>query len=72
VFAGVGITQVVTGYIIDAFPADAAGNHPEAAYRWMFAYLAALVAAGTTLYGIYGKFGRRSNEAADATRQAEV
>lgn len=58
VFVGVGITQVITGYLIDSFPSDASGAHPEDAYRAMFAYLACLMAAGIALYAIYGKVAR--------------
>ncbi|MGE0152210.1 MAG: MFS transporter [Reyranellaceae bacterium] len=58
VFAGVGVTQVVTGFLINAFPADAVGAHPEAAYRLMFAYLAAVVIAGVAIYAVNAKFKR--------------
>ena len=56
VFVGVGVTQVVTGFLINAFPADASGAHPEMAYRLMFAYLAVVVIAGAAIYAIYAKF----------------
>ena len=56
VFVGVGVTQVVTGYLINAFPADANGAHPEAAYRLMFAYLSVVVIVGTAIYAIFAKF----------------
>lgn len=58
VFAGVGVTQVVTGFLINAFPADANGAHPEDAYRLMFAYLAVVVMAGAVIYAIYAKFNK--------------
>lgn len=58
VFVGVGITQIVTGYLIDAFPSDAQGHHPEEAYRAMFAYLACLLAVGIAIYAIFGKVAR--------------
>jgi hypothetical protein len=58
VFVGVGITQLVTGFLIDAFPADAHGAHPEAAYRTMFAYLAAMMAVGIAIYAVFAKFSR--------------
>ena len=63
VFAGVGVTQVITGFLIDAFPADATGAHPEAAYRVMFAYLAVVLLAGTAIYAIYAKFNRSRPQA---------
>ncbi|MGE0152229.1 MAG: MFS transporter [Reyranellaceae bacterium] len=59
-FVGVGITQVVTGYLIDSFPSDARGAHPEEAYRAMYAYLACLLAAGIAVYAVFGKVSRRS------------
>lgn len=60
VFVGVGITQLVTGFLIDAFPSDAAGAHPEMAYRAMFAYLAVMMAVGIAIYAVFGKYGRRA------------
>ncbi len=56
VFVGVGVTQVVTGFLIDAFPADAQGAHPEAAYRLMYGWLAAVGAIGTVIYAVWAKF----------------
>lgn len=56
VFVGVGVTQVATGFLINAFPADASGAHPELAYRLMFAYLGVVVVAGAVIYAIYAKF----------------
>ncbi len=58
VFVGVGITQLVTGFLIDSFPADAQGAHPEAAYRAMFAYLAVMMAIGIAIYAVFAKFVR--------------
>jgi MFS family permease len=60
VFVGVGITQLVTGFLIDAFPSDAHGAHPEAAYRAMFAYLAIMMAVGIAIYAVFAKFVRPS------------
>jgi MFS family permease len=61
VFVGVGVTQPVTGYIMEAFtPAGTvSGALPETAYRALFAYLAALVLAGTSLYVLYARYRRR-------------
>ncbi len=64
VFAGVGLNQLVTGFLIDAFPADAQGHHPEIAYRAMFAYLAVFMAAGTVVYALFGKMTRKENDKA--------
>jgi MFS family permease len=58
VFVGVGITQVVTGFLINAFPANAQGAHPEEAYRLMYAWLAAVGAIGTVIYAIWAKFNK--------------
>lgn len=55
-FAGVGITQVLSGLIIDHFAVDGSGAHPEIAYRWMYGYLAAVVAVGLALYFFIAKF----------------
>jgi MFS family permease len=60
VFVGVGITQLVTGFLIDAFPSDAKGAHPEMAYRAMFAYLAIMMAVGIAIYAVFGKFSRKA------------
>ncbi len=60
VFVGVGITQLVTGLLIDAFPADAQGAHPEMAYRAMFAYLAVMIAVGIAIYAVFAKYVRRA------------
>ena len=62
VFAGVGITQVVTGFIIDAFPALPDGSHPERAYLWMFGYLAAVGGTGAALYALIAKFKSASSQ----------
>jgi len=58
VFVGVGITQLVTGFLIDAFPSDAQGHHPEESYRVMFAYLAIMMAVGIAIYAALAKFSR--------------
>ncbi|MGE0152230.1 MAG: MFS transporter [Reyranellaceae bacterium] len=62
VFAGVGLNQLITGFLIDFFPTDAAGGHSEEAYRAMFAYLAAFVAAGTVVYALFGKMARKDED----------
>lgn len=61
VFVGVGITQPVTGYIMDAFASDGAGSGalPEAAYRALFAYLAVLVLSGASFYALFARYRRR-------------
>ena len=58
VFVGVGITQVVTGFLINAFPVDAQGAHPEEAYRLMFAWLCAIGTIGTIIYAVWAKFNK--------------
>ena len=58
VFVGVGVTQVVTGFLINAFPADAQGAHPEEAYRLMYAWLAAIGIIGTIVYAVWAKFAK--------------
>jgi MFS family permease len=58
VFVGVGITQVVTGFLINAFPVDAQGAHPEEAYRLMFAWLFAIGTIGTIIYAVWAKFNK--------------
>jgi MFS family permease len=58
VFVGVGITQVVTGFLINAFPVDAQGAHPEMAYRLMYAWLAGIGVVGTVIYAVWAKFNR--------------
>ena len=55
VFFGVGLTQLVTGNLIDAFPGEG-GAHPEIAYRAMFIYVACVGFLGV---GIYARFSRR-------------
>lgn len=70
VFLGVGVTQVATGYIINAFGGEAGGSHPEIAYRWMFAYLAATVAVGAILYALRAKFRPRPAPSTDAKAPA--
>ncbi len=74
VFLGVGVTQVATGYIINAFadgpPGAAGGSHPEIAYRWMFAYLAATVAVGAIVYALRARFRPRPAPSTDATAPA--
>lgn len=60
VFVGVGITQPVTGYLMESFvPADdPSGPLPETAYRALFAYLAALVLTGASLYAVFARYRR--------------
>jgi len=65
VFLGVGVTQVASGYIINAFADGAGGSHPEIAYRWMFAYLAGTVALGTAIYALLAKFKPRAAPTSD-------
>jgi len=67
VFLGVGVTQVASGYIINAFADGAGGSHPEIAYRFMFAYLAGTVALGVAIYAALAKFKPRAAVAAPAT-----
>lgn len=55
VFVGVGITQPVTGYILDAFPALPGGGHGEDAYRTLFAFLVGPATAGLVLYTLFAR-----------------
>jgi len=48
-FCGVGAIQVASGYIVGGFAAPD-GTAPEAAYRWVFAFLAAMLALALTAY----------------------
>jgi len=61
VFVGVGITQPITGFIMESFaPAGAtSGALPEEAYRALFAYLAALVFTGASFYAVFARYRRR-------------
>jgi len=48
-FAGVGLIQLATGLLVGAFPAED-GRAPEAAYRLVFAFLAAVTLAAVLVY----------------------
>ena len=50
IWGGVFLVQVATGIFIDAFPADALGRTPVAAYRWTFAILAVLLFTAVLFY----------------------
>jgi predicted MFS family arabinose efflux permease len=58
VFFGVGLTQLVTGNLIDAFPGEG-GAHPEIAYRAMFIYVACVGCLGVGIYACFSRRGRR-------------
>ena len=60
VFVGVGITQPVSGFIMESFmPAGATtGALPEEAYRALFTYLAVLVLAGASAYALFARYRR--------------
>ena len=60
VFVGVGITQPVSGFIMESYmPAGAtAGALPEEAYRALFTYLAVLVLAGASAYALFARYRR--------------
>lgn len=58
VFLGTGITQQVTGRLIEAFPRTASGGYPELAYRSMFLYVAAVAAAGVVVYWLWARAAR--------------
>lgn len=60
VFVGVGITQPVSGFIMESFvPAGAASAAlPEHAYRALFTYLAVVVLAGATAYALFARYRR--------------
>ena len=58
VFFGVGLTQLVTGNLIDAFPGEG-GAHPEIAYRAMFIYVACVGFLGVGIYARFSRRGRR-------------
>lgn len=49
-WGGVFVVQVMTGAIVDAFPADAAGRSPLAAYQAMFAALALVLVIAVVVY----------------------
>ncbi len=49
-WGGVFVVQVVTGAIVNAFPADAAGRSPLAAYQAMFAALALALVIAAFIY----------------------
>lgn len=60
VFVGVGITQPVSGFIMESYmPAGATtGALPEEAYRALFTYLAVLVLAGASAYALFARYRR--------------
>lgn len=60
VFVGVGVTQPVSGFIMESFmPAGATtGALPEEAYRALFTYLAVLVLAGVSAYALFARYRR--------------
>jgi hypothetical protein len=49
-WSGVFLVQVVTGQIVNAFPADALGRSPLAAYQAMFAALALALVVAALIY----------------------
>ncbi|MCZ6847053.1 MAG: MFS transporter, partial [Alphaproteobacteria bacterium] len=49
-WGGVFVVQVTTGAIVNAFPADALGRSPLAAYQAMFATLAAVLLVAVLIY----------------------
>jgi sugar phosphate permease len=56
-FLGVSVMQIVPGWILGAFP-EANGHPPEAAYRTMFAMLAATLAVALMIFLRWGARGR--------------
>lgn len=60
VFVGVGITQPLSGFIMESYmPAGVtAGALPEEAYRALFTYLAVLVLAGASAYALFARYRR--------------
>ena len=50
IWGGVFVTQVVTGAIVNAFPADALGRSPVEAYQAMFATLAVALLVSVLIY----------------------
>ncbi|MBO6781815.1 MAG: MFS transporter [Alphaproteobacteria bacterium] len=50
VWAGVFFVQVGTGFLIDAFPADASGRSPVAAYQANFVVMCVLLVAAVLVY----------------------
>jgi MFS family permease len=50
IWGGVFIVQVVSGIIVDLFPADAQGHTPEVAYRALFGVLALLLLLALVMY----------------------
>lgn len=50
IWGGVFLVQIATGLLIDLFHADALGRIPDAAYRWNFAILAALLVIAVLYY----------------------
>jgi len=49
-WGGVFVVQMATGAIVDAFPADALGRSPPAAYQAMFAALATVLVIAVLMY----------------------
>jgi MFS family permease len=49
-WGGVFVIQMVTGLIVNAFPADAAGRSPQAAYQVLFAVLAVALIIALLFY----------------------
>ena len=54
-FAGVGIVQAVSGWIVGAWPAAADGARPPEAYQALFWFLAAIVAGAAAIYAFARK-----------------
>ena len=48
-FGGVGLVQMASGWIVDAWPADA-GAHPPAAYQALLWFLAAIIVLAALVY----------------------
>ncbi len=59
-FLGVSVMQIVPGWILGAFPATA-GHPPEAAYRTMFAVLAATLLVALLIFLRWGARGKGSD-----------
>ena len=49
-FAGVGVTQVLTGVVVGRFGENAGGAHPIGAYRAVFIFLVVVLLAALALY----------------------
>jgi MFS family permease len=50
IVGGSGFVQFATGFVIDALPLTPAGRPSEVAFRWLFAYLALLLAVSFAFY----------------------